>query len=406
MSTATGSPQPSQRLLSLDALRGFDMFWILGGDSLAYALHRMSGDPLTRMIAMQLDHVEWSGVHAYDLIFPTFVFIMGVSTVFALTGMLAREGRARTVRRILVRGVILFALGLIYNGGLANSWPDVRIMGVLGRIALCYVFGGIAFCFFRPRALCAMAATLLLGYWALMALVPFPDVRPVPGGTTVITKEAGFRSTAQLRMDSTVMLTGSYIQGVNLADYLDQKYLPGRKYDGTYDPEGILSTIPAFATGLLGILAGTFLRNSGAADRRKAAVLAGAGAVSVLVGFAWGIEFPVVKKIWTSSYVLVAGGFSSMLLGLFYWVIEVKGMNRWCLPFVWIGMNPITLYMASDVLNGFDGLAARVTGGSVSSFLDVYVARGCGDLVTALAGIALFLALARFLYKRKIFIRV
>jgi predicted acyltransferase len=406
MSTVTGAPPPGQRLVSLDALRGFDMFWILGGDSLAYALHRMSGDPVTKAIADQLDHVQWAGFHFYDLIFPTFVFVMGVSTALALTGVIAREGRTAAVRKVLLRGAIIFALGLVYNGGLSSAWPDVRIMGVLGRISLCYVFGGLAYCYLRPSALGALILSLLLGYWGLMALVPFPDVRPVPGADMVITKEAGFTDVSQLRMDSATLIKGSYIQGVNLANYLDQKYLPGRKYDGTYDPEGLLSTIPAFATGLLGLLAGIFIRRPDVSDKAKVACLFCAGAALVAVGSAWGLEFPVIKKIWTSSYVLVAGGCSTVLLGCFFWIVEVRAMSRWCLPFVWIGMNPITLYMASDVLGGFDGLATRLAGGSVRIFLDSHVATGCGDLVVSAVGVVLFLALARFLYNRKIFIRV
>jgi len=254
--------------------------------------------------------------------------------------------------------------------------------------------------------LAALTAFLLFGYWALMALVPFPDVRPVAGAPAVITREAGFTSTSQLRIDSPVRIHGTYIQGVNLANYIDQRYLPGRKYDGTYDPEGILSTLPAFATGLLGILAGYFLRNPLVTERKKAAGLALAGMACVLVGFAWGIEFPVIKKIWTSSYVLVAGGCSLLLLGLFYWIIDVRRMNRWCLPFIWIGMNPITLYMASALLGGFDGLATRLVGGSVRACLDDHIAAGCGDLGVATVGIVLFLGLARFMFNRKIFLRV
>jgi len=404
MSKATGAPPPSQRLVSIDALRGFDMFWILGGDSLAYALHRMSGDPVTKFVADELDHAEWVGFHFYDLIFPLFVFIMGVSTVFSLTRIIGARGRGAAVRRVLVRGTLIFALGLIYSGGLTNPWPDMRLMGVLNRIALCYAFGGLAFCFVRPKALVALAASLLLGYWALMALVPFRDVRPVPG-VGVITKDAGFTSVSQLRMDSQVWIKGSYVQGVNLTNYLDQKYLPGRKYDGTYDPEGILSTLPAFATGLLGIMAGLFLRRPSVPDAAKAGLLLCAGALAVGLGFLWGIEFPVIKKIWTSSYVLVAGGYSAMLLGLFYWVVEVKKKTAWCQPFVWIGMNPITLYLLSAFLNGFEGLASRLVGGSVRDGLDAHVASGLGDLVVSSVAVLIFVALARFLYKRGIFLR-
>lgn len=404
MSPASGAPSPGARLVSVDALRGFDLFWIMGGDSLAYALHGMSHDPVTAFVAGQLDHAEWAGFHFYDLIFPLFVFIMGVSAVFSLSRIREQGGRPAAVRRILVRGAVLFALGIIYNGGLAEPWPDVRIMGVLGRIALCYTFAGLAYCFLPPRGLVALAAALLLGYWALLALVPIPDVRPVPGDG-VITKEGGFTATSQLRMDSPVRLRGSFVQGVNLTNYLDQKYLPGRKYDGTYDPEGLLSTLPAFATGLLGVLAGVFLRG-GASDRRKAALLLAAGAAGVLLGFAWGLEFPVIKKLWTSSYVLVAGGYSALLLGLFYWVIDVRQWRGWCQPFVWLGMNTITLYLGDALLHGYGSVAGRLVGGSVAAFCDAHVARGAGDLLIALVAIVLFTGLARFLFRRGVFLRV
>src|ERR1700722_12045778 len=234
MAEATEPKTASPRLVSVDALRGFDMFWIIGADSLVYALNRMSHSKPTEFLADQLEHAEWAGFHFYDLIFPMFVFIMGVSTVFSLTKIIEREGRAAAVRRVLKRGVLLFAIALIYSGGFTNPWPDMRLMGVLNRIALCYTAGGLLFFFFRTRTLVAIGAALLLGYWALLTLVPFPDVRPVPGGDSVITKEAGFTNVMQLNLTSTNLIHGSYIQGVNFTDYLDQEYLPARKWDGTY----------------------------------------------------------------------------------------------------------------------------------------------------------------------------
>lgn len=409
MPTATTIPAPdSKRLTSLDALRGFDMFWILGADSFVYALHAVSGNPATKFIAGQLDHAEWAGFHFYDLIFPLFVFIMGVSTVFSLTKIIEREGRAAAVKRVLRRGVLLFVIGLIYSGGFTNPWPDMRLLGVLNRIAICYTFGGLAFCFLKTRGLIAIAVSLLLGYWALMALAPFPDVRPTPGGAAVITREAGYKKISDLNMASTNMIHGSYIQGVNLANYLDQKYLPGRKYDGTYDPEGLLSTLPALVTGLLGIFAGLFLRQQSVPAAKTAATLIVAGAAGAAAGWLWGLEFPVIKKIWTSSYVLVAGGYSAMLLGAFYWIVDVKKKTAWCQPFIWIGMNPITLYLTSNFLGGlgFHKLAVRLAGGQVKSFFDTHVAAGCGELVISLVGVLLFVGFARFLYQRKIFLRL
>jgi predicted acyltransferase len=395
------------RLMSLDALRGFDMFWILGADSFVYALQETSRTAPTQFLATQLDHAEWAGFHFYDLIFPLFVFMMGVSTVFSLTKIMERECRSAAVKRVLRRGLLLFIMALIYSGGFTNPWPDMRLMGVLNRIALCYTAGGLLFIFFKPRTIAVIVAMLLLGYWALLACVPFPDVRPVPGGDAVITKEAGFTNVAQLNITSTNYLRGSYIQGVNLTDYFDQKYLPGRKYDGTYDPEGLLSTLPAIVSGLLGIFAGLLLRNKSVPDERKIYWLLGAGAVSVALGWFWGIEFPVIKKIWTSSYVLVAGGYSAMLLGAFYWMIDIKKWQKWCQPFVWIGMNPITLYLASNFMGGlgFEKLARRLVGGPVKHFFDSHLAAGFGDMIIAAVAVALFVYFARFLYQRKIFLR-
>jgi predicted acyltransferase len=404
----TVSAPESERLMSLDALRGFDMFWILGADSLVYALHKTSQTAPTKFLATQLDHAEWAGFHFYDLIFPLFVFMMGVSTVFSLTKIIGREGRAAAVERVLKRGGLLFIVALIYSGGFTNPWPDMRLMGVLNRIAICYTVGGLLFIFLRTRALAASATALLLGYWALLAGVPFPDVRPTPGGDAVITKEAGFKDVSQLNMASTNLLRGTYIQGVNLTDYLDQKYLPGRKYDGTYDPEGILSTLPAIVTGLLGIFAGRLLKNKSVPDDKKVLWLLGTGMAGVALGLLWGLEFPVIKKIWTSSYVLVAGGYSALLLGAFYWIVDVKKWRTWCQPFVWIGMNPLTLYLTSNFLGGlgFEKLARRLAGGPVKSFFDTHVAAGFGDLVISATAVALFLWFARFLYQRKIFLRL
>ncbi len=357
----------TERLMSLDVLRGFDMFWILGADSLFYALHEMQANPVTSFLAYELDHAEWAGFHFYDLIFPLFVFMMGVSTVFSLSRILEREGRAAAVKRVVKRGVLLLVIGLIYSGGFTNPWPDMRLMGVLNRIAIVYTVGGLLFIFLRTRALLAVAAAILLGYWALLACVPFPDLRPVPGGEAVISKETGFTHVDQLNWASTTFIHNSYIQGVNLTDYIDQKYLPGRKYDGTYDPEGILSSIPAIATGLLGIFTGLFLRRKEVSDAKKVLGLIGAGAACAALGWLWGIEFPVIKKIWSSSYVLVAGGYSLILLGTFYWIVDVKQWRAWCQPFVWIGMNPITLYLTSNFLGGlgFEKLARRLAGGPV-----------------------------------------
>jgi len=396
---------PTQRLVSLDALRGFDMFWILGAGEFVVALRRMQPSPVTNFLADQLEHKPWEGFGFYDLIFPLFVFIVGVSLVFSLTKSLERDGMARTHVKIFRRFVVLFALALIYSGGVAKEWPGIRLMGVLNRIALCYLFAAIIFCHFRWKAIAGITVLLLAGYWALMTFVSFPDVRPVDANRHSISSNLTTTNVADLNFSSTRQLRGVFEPGLNLAHYIDQKYLPGKKWDGTWDPEGYLSTIPAVATCLLGLLAGLLLKNPSLSDRGKVQVLLIAGAIMVPLGFLWGLQFPVIKKIWTSSYVLVAGGYSALLLGLFYLVLEVWRVQRWAWLFIWIGANAITLYMAHNMID-FYGLAWRFAGGDVRKFFNTHVAAGFGEVVIALVSVTLAILLARFLYQRKIFLRV
>ncbi|HXR47471.1 MAG TPA: heparan-alpha-glucosaminide N-acetyltransferase domain-containing protein [Candidatus Limnocylindrales bacterium] len=391
--------------MSLDALRGFDMFWIIGADSLVYALNRLSQSKPTEFLAYELNHSNWEGFHFYDLIFPLFVFMAGVSLVFSLSKTIANVGRARALKRIFIRSILLYGLGIFEYGGFDNLWPGIRLLGVLQRIALAYFFTGLCFCFFRPRALAAICVGLLIGYWALMTFVPFPDVRPTPQ-TQTIARESGFTNVSQLSMTSTHFIRGTFIEGVNLCNYVDQKYLPGFKWDGTWDPEGILSTIPAVGTCMLGVFAGLLLQDQKIKDPRKVIYLLSFGVVGVALGLLWGLQFPVIKKIWTSSYVLVAGGYSAILLGAFYQIVDVWKWQRWCQPFVWMGMNSITLYMTDNILGSFANPAQRLAGGDIKTFFDARVAQGFGQLMISVTGLLLAFWLARFLYQRKVFLRL
>jgi predicted acyltransferase len=403
--SATAIAGSTPRLMSLDALRGFDMFWIIGAEDLVHALHKISDTGIARGLADQLTHEDWEGFRFYDLIFPLFVFIVGVSLVFSLSRTIETAGRASAVKRVIRRGVLLFILGIFYSGGFSTSGPDIRLLGVLNRIALCYLFAGLIFCFFRLKGMIAICTSLLIGYWALLTFTPFPDVRPTPGGSQAIAKETGYTNVAQLDFASTNIVRGVFIKGVNYANYLDQKYLPAKKWDGTWDPEGLLSTLPAIATCLLGVFAGLLLKSKAVADQRKVLCLLLGGLACVLLGHLWGLQFPVIKKIWTSSYVLVAGGYSALLLGLFYLVVDVWKYQKWCQPFVWIGMNSITVYLANNIIS-FDRLALRFAGGDVRKFFDTTVVTGFGDLVVALVGLGLGLLLCHFLYRKKIFLRL
>lgn len=362
--------------MSLDALRGFDMFWIVGGEEVFHALSQATvGKPYHRpfeFMAWQLTHKTWEGFGFYDLIFPMFVFMVGASLVFSLGKLIATKGRERALLRVIVRGVTLYLLGLVYYAWSYKGYHDVRLMGVLQRIALAYLFAGLLFCFLKPRTLAYVTVSLLVVYWGLLTFVRAPGESHV-----------------------------SFAEGHNLTNWIDAHYLPGFKWDGDHDPEGLLSTIPAVASCLLGVFAGLLLKEGKMGPHLKVLLLIGAGATSVVLGFAWGLQFPVIKKLWTSSFVLVAGGYSAMLLGFFYLVIDVWKIRGWCAPLVWIGMNAITLYFLEHMFN-FRGLADRFVGGPFGQ----HAFKGYAPVASAILALLFVLLLARFLYKRQIFLRV
>jgi predicted acyltransferase len=213
---STGASPGPPRLLSLDALRGFDMMWIVGADALGGALARLKGGAPMRLAATQLDHVPWAGVHAYDLIFPLFVFMVGVAIPYSLDKLAAAGGRREALARVARRTLLLYVLGLFYYGGFATALDQIRLLGVLQRIALCYGGASLLYLYLRPRGLVAVLVGLLAGYWALLTFVPVPGFGP-----------------------------GDFAEGHNLANWIDAHYLPLRKWDGDHDPEGILSTLPS-----------------------------------------------------------------------------------------------------------------------------------------------------------------
>ncbi len=379
----------TRRVEAVDALRGLNFIWILGGDMLMWAVGEISKGRSSLVAAVggflsvQLTHVAWEGFRFYDLIFPLFVFLTGVSIVLSLPRLVEREGRAGAHLRILRRALILYGLGLVYYGGLSQAydglgghWSDIRVLGVLQRISLCYLAASLMFLNFSLRGLIAACVTLLVGYWALMTFVPVPGIG-----------------------------AGSYAPDANLANWIDANYLPGRLWDVTRDPEGILSTLPAIASCLIGVFAGLLLRDIRVPAQQKSLWLIGAGVVLLAAGYVWALQFPIVKAIWTSSFVLVAGGWSAILLGVVHQVIDVWGVRRWATVFVWIGTNAIALYMVNNLV-GLDKVAARFVDGDLGRFLDRALTPGAGAFLTAAVTVTLAVALAGYLHRHKIFIRV
>lgn len=363
------------RLVSIDALRGFDMFWIIGGDALFRALFAWWDTPTSAKLREQLQHVDWEGFRFYDLIFPLFLFVVGVVIPFSLKKYQTGEHpRSLALRRTLRRVALLLVLAFLYNGVQKFDFANLRYVGVLQRIAICYGIGALIYLFTRLRAQTVLTIAILLGYWALLAFVPAPETGKA----------------------------GDYTKETNLSGYVDRQLLPGRimkSYYGYGDNEGLLSTIPAVATVLLGVLAGEWLLS----DRRsaiKALGLLGAGVVLTPLGYLWGEYFPIIKNLWTSSFVLVAGGFSLLLLGLFYLVIDVWKLRGWSFFFVVIGMNAITIYMAQAIIP-FGDIAKFFLSGTLPLLSDPVRL-----IVLALGVLAVKWFFLYHLYRTKTFLRV
>jgi predicted acyltransferase len=370
---ASAISSPTQRVMSIDALRGMDMFFIVGVEQIIDALSKMF--PIQPTLESRLQHAPWAGFHFYDLIFPLFAFIIGVSLVFSLTKAVATEGKTAASLKTIKRAAILFLLGVVLYGGMSRGLDHLRILGVLQRLAICSLFGGLAFIWLNTRAMLALTVTLLVGYWAMMTFVPVP----------------GFGA-------------GDYAEGHNLANWIDKNYLPYFKWDGDHDPEGLLSSLPAIASTLLGIFAGLVVKNGLIPPARKVRLLLLWGIAGVVAGLLWHMQFPIIKKVWTSSFVLFTAGISSILLGLFYWIIDIKQHRAWAKPFIWIGMNAITIYVIVHVMN-LQNLASRILGGEIQISLNM-AHEGLGELVISLLALAFSFWICRFFYDRKLFLRV
>ena len=394
-----------KRMLSVDALRGFDMFWIIGGEEVAKALEALGGGWLLTAISEQLKHVEWAGFRFYDGIFPLFLFLVGVSITLSMDRMLASVGRGGALARIARRSVLLFAVGVFYYGGFSRAWPDVQVSGVLPRIALCYFIAATLYVFLPRKGLVAAAVLFLAGYWALLSFAPFPDVSLAHGTIGKKGSQADAKTPPALLAGVGPTVAGVFEEGRNFAHYVDYRWLPGKKRNLYYSNEGLLSTMSAVVTTLFGIMAGWLLTSTRWTEKQKAAWLLGAGAAALGMGFLWGLQMPVIKRIWAPSFCLVSGGFSAVMLGAFYLVVDVWRWQKWCTPFLWIGANALAVYLAVNLLD-FNAIAVRLAGGDVQAFLDSRIVPGVGGVLVAAIGLLLPVMFVRFLHQQKIFIRL
>jgi predicted acyltransferase len=368
----------TERLVSLDAFRGLTiagMILVNNPGSWSY-------------VYPPLAHAAWHGWTPTDLVFPFFLFVVGVSITLSMSDRVARAGSKKKIYlRIVRRTLILFGLGLFLNGFPFFDLATYRIPGVLQRIALCYFFAAIIFMKLGVKGQAVAATALLAIYWLLMKLVPVPGY-----GAGV------------LEMDG------------NLAAYIDNLLMPGHLWKPTWDPEGLLSTIPAIATTILGMLCGYWLKTDRDAVKKIQGLLA-AGVIGVALGQLMNLWFPINKNLWTSSYVVFTAGCALLLLALCYWLIDHLGYRRLALPFVIFGVNPITVYVLSGVVASLIDLirvGPVLPGGSRATLKDYvydnFFATWAGPMNGSLF-FALFFVLLMFipiwvLYKKNIFIKI
>ena len=363
--------QHNDRLLSLDALRGFDMFWIIGGETIAEAAASLTGWGWLVWFSGQLHHPEWHGFALYDLIFPLFLFMAGVAMPFSFEKRLARgDSKARLFRHAVQRGLLLVLLGMIYNGLLNFDWANMRYPSVLGRIGLAYMFAAIIVLNTRVRGQLIWIGGLLVGYWAALKFIPVP----------------GFGA-------------GDLAPGHTLTDFVDRSLIPGRLYRGDRDPEGLLGTVPAIATALAGAVTGQLLKSDRYSGYAKTALMAIAGLVCLGIARLWNLDFPINKNLWSSSFVLHCAGLSLLLLALFYLVIDVWRLRAWTFFFVVIGSNSILAYLAREFVDF--GFTARFFFGGALKNTGEYQELLAAVAVTFVEWLLLYL-----LYRKRIFLRI
>lgn len=365
----------NRRLLSLDALRGFDMFFIMGGSGLLIALAKLWPNPVTEWLSSQMHHVAWDGFAIMDMIFPLFLFIAGVSFPFSITKSRSKGLSDRQIHlKIFSRMLILIAFGLVYNGFFKLELASLRWPSVLARIGVAWAVAALLYmhCGFTARY--RIAALALIGYWLISALIPAPDV-----------------------LDA-----APFSREGNLVGYIDRLLIPGHTYYADFDPEGILSTIPAIVTAMLGMFTGEIVFKAGSKKQMQRAtlVITLVAIGLILVALLWSMRCPINKKLWSSSYVCFVGGISMLLFALFYYIIDVCGHQKWSFFFRVIGLNSITIYMLQRIVD-FGAISRFFSNGLVA-----IAPESLKGLISSIFYIGISWLILYFFYRKKIFLKV
>ncbi|MBE7215609.1 DUF5009 domain-containing protein [Shewanella benthica] len=370
---------PKRRLMSLDALRGFDMFWILGGEALFAGLLTWSSWQGWKWADAQMHHSQWNGFTFYDLIFPLFIFLSGVALGLSPKRLdkLPIAQRMPLYTHSVKRLFLLLFFGVLYNHGWGTGAPvaidEVRYASVLGRIAFAWFFAAMLVWHTSLRTQIFVTLGIVIAYGLLQLFMPFP------GGTAGVFTPQG-----------------------TINAYVDTHFLPGISYQNRpLDPEGVLSTIPAIANAMAGVFVGHFIvKEHKKGEWTKVAYLLLAGAFTLALGWLVDLVIPVNKDLWTSSFALVTTGWSIILLAVFYALVDVLKWQKIAFPFVVIGCNAIIIYLASSLVN-WKYTAQSLFGGVVTSF-----PVAAQPLIGVIALLFVQWLLLYWMYKRDIFIKV
>jgi predicted acyltransferase len=312
----------NQRLTSVDAFRGFTMLWLISGGDFIKSFYSVWPNPFTKVLAENMDHIGWKGFHFEDLIFPLFLFVVGLLIPMLISRRIAKGATHKDLYLQLVkRTLVLFVLGLVVYRVLNFDWATQRYSSVLLRIGICYSIACILVIHTNWKVQLYVVLAILIGYWAAVMFIPVPGY-----GAGVLTPEGCLNT------------------------WLDQNIIPGRLAPGPYDYQGVLSTFTALASTLIGVLAGHWLQSNRTGNQKTIGFII-AGLIALTAGWVWGQFFFISRYVWTSSFVLFAAGWSLLLWALFYWIIDVKGYKKWAFFLVVIGVNSITIWVGQEFID-------------------------------------------------------
>lgn len=361
------------RLASMDALRGFDMLMISGGGAFIFLLGGKTGIGFIDAVAAQFEHPEWNGFTFFDFIFPLFLFLAGTSLSFSVSGALGKGiSRREILAKIFKRMLILIALGILDKNAPMDIFDPahIRYGSVLGRIGLATFLSAVLFMKYDWNQRLYIAIGILIIYYLTLILVPVPGY-----GAGDLSFEG------------------------NLVGWVDRNFMPGKLKQGTYDELALLTQFPALCLTILGSLAGDILlKPDSSAEKLKKLLLM--GVIGVIVGLTWNMLFPINKHLWSSSFIMLTSGMAFIMLSVFYWIIDVKGYQKWSFPFRVIGMNSLVIYLAVRFVD-FNASSKLLFEGIYK-----YAAEPWHEVYNALGGFVLVWLFLYFLYRHKIFVKV